>query len=420
MIKATDSQRSAQVELERTVLGSCILFGDGLYCQTLIRSMDPTLFTSPTHRLILHGAKAALAEHGRVDLTLVSSHCPPMYFSEIADLMRCGAAESNLPAYTRVLRSKQRLRKLGEIGGELVSVADDGDMPPHEVAAGMIRKLHELTDDDRAQSVKASSAFELWGQIVEEEARAGRIQFGIEAVDSQIKGALPGMFMLLAGESNAGKSAFGMEFLLNCASQENPLPGLFMSLEMGRNGLIKRAISAFARSTPMGGVYAPGQHHHILSHQEAFGKLPLHFDWKSRYTLDDLYSSISERCRKDGVKVCVIDYAQLITVPGVTSIGDKADEISSAMRALSSEHNVLILMLVRYSGKAEVGVTPRNEWIYGGAAWTYAADVVLHLRRENELIRDQLLLWATKGRDIDFPSEPIKLFLDIPGGLRFS
>lgn len=410
--------------IEGAVVGSFFLFAGhqdaGEAVLDHIAAVDPEIFQDPLLKASVKTMQGMQRQGIAIDLATLTHQMNLVTheFDKLVAHARAACAPQSIGSYISLLRQSKDRMDLQRLAMDALQGLRDPGQDPLALGARLGSELLDRargSEDD--QQVNAGDAYSEFFDVLDYEAKVGRVLFGIPELDAKLKGLKLGMYVILAGPSNAGKSAFVMDLLI--ANAKAGFPGLFCSLEMGKAGLIKRYVQAVCRETAIDGEFNANQINWIMANQRNIESLPLRLDYRTAYTMPELSAKIRQEVKRHGIKIVAIDFGQLISVPG-SSLHEMVDTVSISMRALANDLGILIILLLRYNSAYDENSPPHDRHIFGGAGWKSAADIALHLVRMNPTNRERIKLHATKGRDINFPPEPIDLFLDIKKGLRFS
>jgi replicative DNA helicase len=99
--------------------------------------------------------------------------------------------------------------------------------------------------------------------------------------------------------------------------------------------------------------------------------------------ITEAYESLSDR----GIKLMIIDYAQLVTVPGVDGIYQRSEAVATALRELTHKYNVTTLCISQFNREeAKRGKPPTIHGLMGGGIWEHAANQIWLM---NHTLRDR-------------------------------
>ena len=207
--------------------------------------------------------------------------------------------------------------------------------------------LHESLTEGLAETTLRQAAFDSIERIAANSNPL--IQLGLPDLDNALGGGVElGEIVIFGARSSHGKSAVALQALHNVTAQG--LPALYVSLEMSELSLGKRAIQ-YATSTPM-------EHWHF-SLKTIIADVSEHFHGREEVYIVESTDNCGQVCRTireyvktHGVKVVVVDYAQLVQNVGRTRY-EQMTNTSIAMRQIASECKVVLLLLCQLNREIE-------------------------------------------------------------------
>jgi replicative DNA helicase len=210
------------------------------------------------------------------------------------------------------------------------------------------------------------------------------IPCGFKAIDSMTAGLFPGDLFILAGRPGMGKSALAVQIGTYVA--EHVGPAAFFSLEMTENNCVKRILSGEA-NVP----YERIKHQQLTSGDwvslskaadKVYG-LPFFIDDTEALHHLDLRKRVRRLCSKQGFKLIIVDYLQLMR-GSKESREEEISEISRSLKALAKEMNLPVIALAQLNRKCEEreDKRPRLSDLRESGAIEQDADVVAFVYRE--------------------------------------
>lgn len=144
-----------------------------------------------------------------------------------------------------------------------------------------------------------------------------------------------GRFYVLAARSGMGKTALGEKFALDLAVRGFPVG--FFSLEMPRKELTMRGACMLGRVDSQNIQRGTAERDEVNRYAQALnemGELPLYIDDTASLPIGELASRARRMVKKDGVRLLVIDYLQLVRAPEVARRGTRENEVTAVSQAL--------------------------------------------------------------------------------------
>lgn len=333
-MKNTTSPDSAQ----KTIL--TILLGTQDYSGKIFNKVKAEYFTNEVYKNIFLLTKSIFL--GQEEHQLPAEN-EKEYYNAINELKNSYITGANWEYYVKFLAQdyEKRVITQAKLKAENIGSLDD------------LTKLYEET---RLKLAKEEiNAFEINDDLFIEASEDyfngfDALQTGYTALEEIINGFYPGEYITLAGATGMGKTAMGLNLLLNFANQDKKT--MFISLEMGKTSLVNRLICAES------GIRGDKLRARKLTPEElnlyadTFEKklkhLPLVLLDKSRMTVEEIRLQALNRQKEKGLDVLIIDYLGLIDHPNKKlSTYQKVSEITREIKVLAKELNIPIICLAQ-------------------------------------------------------------------------
>ena len=181
-----------------------------------------------------------------------------------------------------------------------------------------------------------------------------KLMTGINAIDYFYNGFVKGSMYILAARPGCGKTAVALQCCLNIAETE---PVLFMSLEMNRASLAKRALSNMSEMniSPFIESNYTNEHGEYIPMYEALAeskKLDI-VDTVYRY-VEDLILTMDYLVQSKKHKFIVVDYFQLIDTNERTfSQVNSLEIVANKLTKFAKENDVVLLVLSQSNRSSE-------------------------------------------------------------------
>jgi len=216
------------------------------------------------------------------------------------------------------------------------------------------------------------------------------IQTGYEDLDNMITGLRPGEMTVLAARPSIGKTAMALNFALNMAVRENPVPVGFFSLEMSAELLVLRLLCSHARvglGDIRDGAVSQAKWQQITEAGQMLRESQIYIDDTGGLDIMEMRSRARRMKRDWDIGIIFIDYLQLLraNVGKNATRENEVSRISGGIKALSKELEVPIVVLAQLNRQAEqAGQRPKLSHLRESGAIEQDADVVALLHRERE------------------------------------
>ena len=350
------------VEAEQAVLGGVMLdraawdnVGD------VIRAED---FYRPDHQLIFKAIATLAQEAKPCDVVTVSQHLERQGeldaaggLAYIGTLTRDTPSTANSRAYADIVKERALLRELITSGNEITSsvFSNEGETARElvERAEQSIFKIAEGSTRGKGYVLARDELPKLIDQIDEWQRNpAGLRGLGTGFMDfDRITGGLrPGDLVIVAGRPSMGKTTFAMNIAENAAlDMQSRASVAVFSMEMPSDQLLMRMLASIGQ-VPLAAIRSGklnDEHWNRLV--GASGQLrdaKLFIDETPALTPTELRARARRIKREHGLDLVVVDYLQLMQVPGNNeNRATEIAEISRGLKALAKELSVPVIAL---------------------------------------------------------------------------
>jgi replicative DNA helicase len=363
------------VEAEQAVIGG-LLIDTQAWDQVgdLITAED---FYRPDHQLIF-GALAELIAHGKpADVVTASGQLERSGRLEdagglgyLGTLARDTPTAANVRAYAEIVRERSLLRRLISAGRAITAaaLANDGRAARDLVdeAEKQVFQIAEQSTGRRDGAVKVSA---LLPQLIDkidawhsDPTSMRGLPTGFADFDRKTGGLRPGDLVIVAGRPSMGKTTLAM----NIAEYAAVNPGTrssvaIFSMEMPAEQLLTRMLSSIG-GVPLNGIRS-GQISdedwvRVTAATSQLAEAKIFIDESPSLTPTELRARARRVAREHGLDLVVVDYLQLMQVPGTKeNRATEIAEISRGLKALAKELQVPVIALSQLNR----GVEQRTE-----------------------------------------------------------
>ena len=305
--------------------------------------------------------------------------------------------------YIQLVKQRYIRRCIIKIGLKAVDNGFIMNFPISDQLIGLDEEIRTLTSDIQVNENTPSTP-ELLTQIIDDLwtrlKRPGQLSglpSGFGNLDSYTDGFQRSELIIIAGRPSVGKTAFGLNLVLNVLKQTR-LPVLFFSLEMSAQQLMYRLLSIETRLNQnkfKTGLLNQEDWEKINLIMRILGKVPMHLydsphlsTLEIRRTLKNLDKTYPQ------IGLIVIDYLQLMEDPLVKN-ANRAQEISSITRELKNiarEFDVPIIALSQLSRTIDSRIDPKPMLsdLRDSGSIEQDADLVLMLYKNNRNVMTNL------------------------------
>ena len=188
--------------------------------------------------------------------------------------------------------------------------------------------------------------------MVEAVGRCGEmtgVPTGFADLDRLTGGLHGGQMIIPAGRPGAGKSTLGMDWA-RAAALKHGMPTAFFSLEMSRDELMMRLLSAHAR-VPLHAMRTGGltdeDWARISRYQADISEAPLFIDETPGISVPHILARCRRLKARHGLRLVIIDYLQLMSSASRRAENRQAEvsEISRSLKLLAKELDVPVVAM---------------------------------------------------------------------------
>jgi len=173
----------------------------------------------------------------------------------------------------------------------------------------------------------------------------------------------PGHFIVIAARPSMGKTAFALNVAENVAVEQGIPVGIF-SLEMSAQDLYFRMLCSRAkisRTRIVQKELTDPENVKLVNVAQQINAAPIYIDETTILSPAELRSKVRRMVSRDKVGLVIIDYIQLMSVPGVKA-ADRVREvgiISRECKAIAKEFSIPVIGLAQLSRQAEMRANHR-------------------------------------------------------------
>ena len=346
------------VAAEQCVLGGMLLSKDAI--SDVIEVIRPHDHYRPAHQVI-HEVVLDLYGRGEpADAITVANE-----LTRRGEIGRVGGAPylhtliasvptaANAGYYARIVRERAILRRLVEAGTRIVQFGYAGDAEADDLVDRAQAEVYAITDH-RVTEDYHSLADIMPGALDEIEAIGSRgdgmtgVPTGFADFDSLTNGLHPGQMIVIAARPAVGKSTLALDFA-RAAAIKNGLSTAFFSLEMGRNEITMRLLSAEAKvslQTMRTGQMSDDDWARLARRMSEVADAPLFIDDSPNMSMMEIRSKCRRLKQRHDLRMVIIDYLQLMSSPKrVENRQQEVSEMSRSLKLLAKEIDVPVVAL---------------------------------------------------------------------------
>jgi replicative DNA helicase len=352
------------LELEKTVLGALMVESHSFIQVSDILSEQT--FYKAEHKAIFKSIIDLHSKSQNVDLMTVTENLKKRGALENAggisflmDIMNTATSSANVVYHARILKQKELQRSIIDIGNSLIAKGFSDLNDPFEIIDNTSTNLYELVSNTMGKDfVKFDSL--VYGRFLKyrQGLKTGMtgIGTGLSELDALTNGFQNNNLIILAARPSMGKTAMALHFIRKAAFEQN-LPVAIFSLEMSEEQLSDRIIAAESEVELEALKKFNLRPDQDIKIEDAYTRLirsNITIDGSSSLTINQIRSKAIRMQQKDGIRMIVVDYLQLMS--GSKNKGNREQEISEISRGLkqvAKDLNIPVIALSQLSRQVE-------------------------------------------------------------------
>ncbi len=401
------------VEAEQSVLGGLML--DAAAWDQIADRVIADDFYRNDHRLIFEAVAGLIERSQPCDAVTLSGHLEAKGILDqvgglayLGSLARDTPTAANIRAYADIVRERSVLRQLITAGNLIVgSALEPEGREAKDIVEEAERAVFEIAERGSRGRVGFQAVKSVLPGVVNridtlynsDGAMIG-ISTGFRQLDEMTSGLQPGNLIIIAGRPSMGKTTLAVNIAENAALGSGKSAAIF-SMEMGAEDLTLRMISSLGRinqSALRSGKLQEEDWPRIDSAMTQLSGAKLFIDETPGLTPTEVRARARRLKRERGLDLIVVDYLQLMQVPGTKeNRATEISEISRSLKALAKELKVPVIALSQLNRGVEQRVEKKpvmsdlRECVTGDTLVCLADGARVPIR---ELVGQTPVVWA--------------------------
>jgi len=357
------------VEAEQAVLGGLML--DANAWDAVADIVTAADFYRRDHRLIFEAITEVAEIRGSCDAVTVSEHLERKGRLEetgglayLGTIARDTPSATNVRAYAEIIRERSILRQLVAAGGEIAAAALDGKgRSASEIVDEAERRVFEIAERGSHGRSGFIAIRDVLPQTIDRldllHQTPGEIRgvpTGFTQLDRKTTGLQAGDLVVIAGRPSMGKTTLAVNIAENAAIAKG-VPSAIFSMEMSAEQMTLRLISSLGRVNQTHlrtGSFTEEDWSRIQGAMAQLSTAPLYVDETPALTPTEVRARARRLKREKGLGLIVVDYLQLMQVPGTKeNRATEISEISRSLKALAKELQVPVVALSQLNRAVE-------------------------------------------------------------------
>jgi replicative DNA helicase len=388
---------------EQCVLGGMLMSKDAI--SDVLEVIRPADHYRPAHQLV-HEVILDLYSRGEpADAVTVANELTKR--GEIArvggapylhTLMACVPTAANAGYYARIVRERAILRRLVEVGTRIVQLGYSGDGDADEIVDRAEAEVYGVTDRRVSEDYRSLSEI-MPGALNEIEAIGSRggmltgVPTGFADLDALTNGLHPGQMVVIAARPALGKSTLALD-LARAASVKAGLTSVIFSLEMSRNEITMRLLSAEARvplHSMRTGQMGEDDWARLARRMSEVVDAPMFIDDSPNMSMMEIRAKCRRLKQRHDLRLVIIDYLQLMSSPKrVENRQQEVSDMSRSLKLLAKELDVPVVAVAQLNRGPEqrTDKRPLLADLRESGSIEQDSDVVILLHREDAYERE--------------------------------
>ena len=357
------------IEAEQSVLGGIFLDQDAwLQVAERLQSDD---FYRRDHRLIFDAISALESDGKPFDLVTVAEWLESHKQLEdagglayLAALAENTPAASNMAAYADIVRKRSVLRQLIQATTRISdAVFNPSGRSSEEILDFAEQSVFQIAEQETRgrrsyKSIKdlLVGALDRVDELFHKKSPITGVATGFDDFDDRTAGLQPADLVIVAGRPSMGKTAFAINVAEHAAIKGRLSVAVF-SMEMPGEQLAMRMMSSLGRIDQhkvRTGKLDDDDWPRLTSAVEILKDAKLVVDDTPALTPAELRSRCRRIARESGLDLIIVDYLQLMQVPGTKeNRATEISEISRSLKAMAKELNVPVVALSQLNRSLE-------------------------------------------------------------------
>ena len=388
---------------EQCVLGGMLMSKDAI--SDVMEVIRPADHYRPAHQVV---HEAILELYGR------GEPADPVTVSDLlakrGELARVGGGAylhtliasvptaANAGYYARIVRERAILRRLVEVGTRIVQLGYAGDGDADELVDRAQAEIYGVTERRATEDFLPLSEI-MPGALDEIEAIGSRggvmtgVPTGFVDLDTLTNGLHPGQMVVIAARPAIGKSTLALD-LARAAAIKHRLATVMFSLEMSRNEITMRLLSAEARvplQAMRTGQLGEDDWTRLARRMSEVVDAPLFIDDSPNMSMMEIRAKCRRLKQRHDLRMVIVDYLQLMTSPRrVENRQQEVSEMSRSLKLLAKEVDVPVVAISQLNRGPEqrTDKRPLLSDLRESGSIEQDSDVVILLHREDAYERE--------------------------------
>jgi replicative DNA helicase len=386
------------LDAEMSVIGAALL--DNEVISDLASVLEPGDFYKPAHQILFSIIIRQAVAGEKIDvITLAAALAREGLMDQVGGKPYLAAIFQSIPStahvesHAKLIRECAIRRRLIQAADEIRTESVRGAMDGPGLLDDAERKIFQIAHQAvRSETVNVGDILNETISYLNSIEDNGRGLTGVGTnfykLDSMTGGFQRGDLVILAARPSMGKTTFALNCALN-ASREHGATVLFFSLEMGQQQIMTNMLACaegIDASRLRRGTMTEADHAKLARAGDALYRLPFYIDSSTAVTPMLVRTKARRvKARVGRLDLVVVDYLQLMNVPGAENRQQEIAAISRALKALARELECPVMALSQLNRALESRKDHRPQLsdLRESGAIEQDADLIVFLHRED-------------------------------------
>jgi replicative DNA helicase len=358
------------IESEQAVLGGLMLDKDAWL--KIVEKLQAGDFYRKDHQIIFAAITALESDGKPFDIVTVAEWLESHRqldqaggLAYLAALAENTPSASNIAAYADIVRKRSILRQLIRVTSDITeTVFNPMGRTSEEILDHAEQAIFEIAEQETRgrrnyQPINnlLSSALDRIDELFRKQNPITGVETGFDDFDEQTAGLQPSDLIIIAGRPSMGKTSFAINIAENAAIK-NGLSVAIFSMEMPGEQLAMRMLASLARIDQQkirtGRIENDDDWARLVATVSMMQDKKMYVDDTPALTPAEIRARCRRLVREHGLNLIIIDYLQLMQVPGTKeNRATEISEISRSLKAMAKELKVPVVALSQLNRSLE-------------------------------------------------------------------
>lgn len=418
------------IEAEQSVLGAILLEPDRLL--DVSGWLLPDHFSEVKHAVIYNACSTLMKQGKKIDMITVSDELKENGTLKkiggrayLVDLVSLVPSSDHIVDYSTIVRDYAIKRKLGEVGNAITQLSEEKDTKVSELIEKAEKLIHSASgegNDPQISNKDFAKEYEGYESMFNKAAdgKVLGIRTGIDPLDEQTYGLIPGQIWVCGAYYGHGKTFFAINVINSLLNQGKKV--MFFSLEMSAPEVIQRLVGLRAKLNTYETLTVQDDVKEKAKQEakdfifKCLKEKILVIDDEIR-SANSILNKLKAEDMRGHVDLCVVDYIQLMST-GLNQYEELRDAMKN-IQMVTKSIKTTMLLLSQINNEAQIaGKGGRVDGFKGAGDIGQIANVAMRIEREKDEttgeFKEEFLIRLTKIRH-GRPGN-IKLRIEFPGG----